>query len=237
MNINLNQGYSAGGSAQQANSYSATNAIDARAWSENAATTAFNRQKELMQMEMDYNSAEAQKARDWEEAMANTIYTRSTKNMREAGINPILAANMGLSGAAVGSGATASISGGSAPLAQNFMDSQSASQSSGSSWNRSENGLATALTAIGGMLSSALGAINSGINISMNMDAIKNAGEVFEENKNKILDNSSGTKWDKYTKKVVNNLTDAIGDNNLIKAMNNLQIQAIENSVERNKKR
>ena len=107
--------------------------------------------------------------------------------MREAGINPILAANMGLSGAAVGSGATASLAGApSAPLAQNFMDSWSGSNSwshgessggsfgerfgegfqNGSSWNsgwsNSEEGIVTALQNLGDMADTALAGMNAG---------------------------------------------------------------------------
>lgn len=166
---NLTQGYSSGGSQNQSSSFSMTDAQTARQWSEQAATTAFNRQKELMQMEMDYNTAEALKNREWQEKMANTVYTRSAADMAKAGINPILAYSAGLGGAGTGSGAQASVSAGSAPMAQNFMDSQSASQANGSSWNSSENGLATALGALGSMLSSALGAINTGINLNMNI--------------------------------------------------------------------
>lgn len=124
-------------SYQQANNYadsmsraySDNDAAAAREWAERQATIAFERQKELMTMEMEYNAEQAKIARDWNETMANTVYTRSVANMKEAGINPVLAANMGLSAASVGSGATASIGGQSAPLAQGFSGSSSASWS------------------------------------------------------------------------------------------------------------
>lgn len=166
-----------------ASSASGTDATTAREWSAMAADQAWSRDIAAMQMQMGYNAAEAQKQRDWQEKMANTIYTRSVKNMKKAGINPILAANMGLSGASVGSGATASLSGvPSAPLAQNFMDSWSASESyshgssygegegggwsNGSSWNNgwsnSEEGIVTALQGLSGMADSALNLIQSG---------------------------------------------------------------------------
>lgn len=143
------------------NSWSQTNGTQAGSESEAAAERAFQRQKELMLMEMEFNSKEAQKARDFNEKMANTVYTRSVNNMKEAGINPILAASMGLSGASVGSGATASISGATAPMAQSFANSSSASNSwshsegmshggsSGSSWNDSTYGLSTAIEQLG----------------------------------------------------------------------------------------
>lgn len=169
----LNGAISSGGSVNNANSYSFTDASSARAWSEAMATKAYERQVALQQMAQDFNAQEAQKARDWETEMANTIYTRSAKNMKEAGINPILAYNNGLSGAGVSSGATASIGAGSAPMAQNFMDSQSASQSNGKSWNSSESGLVTGLKMLGDALGGAIDKISSGMNLNFSLEGLK----------------------------------------------------------------
>lgn len=165
-------------------SWANTAGAEASATSEQAAERAFQRQKELMQMQMDFNREEAQKARDWEENMANTIYTRSTKNMKEAGINPVLAAGMGLSGASVGSAATANIGGASAPMANTFSEYNSAShsesygigESQGSSWNQSTSGFTTALEQIVGMFQSIGNAFASGINVNLNgtMDNLGN---------------------------------------------------------------
>lgn len=199
----LNQGYSSGGSygynnggsvnsgqsMSQSWANSGTDAMTARQWSMFMADQAWERDLQAMNMQMDFNKKEAQKSRDWEAEMANTIYTRSVKNMIEAGINPILAANMGLSGASVGSGATASLGGiPSAPVAQNFMDSWSASNSwsnglsngsswnsgENSSWNHSESGLITALEAFGAMISSALEAVTSGSKIDFTLNGLEN---------------------------------------------------------------
>ena len=165
----------------QQSGFSQTDAAAAREWSAKQAEIAFNRQKELMKLEMDYNSQEAKKAREWNENMANTVYTRSVNNMREAGINPILAASMGLSGASVGSAQTASISGAQAPMGQSFMDTTSASQggsqtygeSHGSSWGHSENGIATGLSLLGDAIAGAIGKINSSQKIDIALTGLK----------------------------------------------------------------
>lgn len=208
----LSGGYSAGGSQNfsQSSGWSTTDASSARAWSEQQAAVAFERQRQLMQEQQAYNSAEAaiarqfnaeeaKKSRDWSAEMANTVYTRSVKNMIEAGINPILAANMGLSGANVGSGATASTSGatasmGSAPLAQNFMDSASGSQASGSgsSWNSSESGLAAGLQALGEMISGVLGNMNSSHTIDF---VLRTAGDSVRDAADQIIDDLSGGEY------------------------------------------
>lgn len=191
--IPLTQSYGAGGSvnsgqsvnSSSSSSWSNTNAAAAREWSAEQASIAFERQRQLQKEAQEFNAQQAKIARDWQESMANTVYTRSVKNMIEAGINPILAANMGLSGASVGSGQTASISAGSAPIAQSFMDSQSASSAqsagesynAGKSWNSSESGIVTAISALGDMFSNALGAINSANTINLNMGEFGNAIE------------------------------------------------------------
>ena len=107
-----NWGYNTAQSINRAQSsgYSNTYGSAASDRAANAAAVANAYQMKNMDKAMKFNSMEAQKQREWEERMANTIYTRSVSNMREAGINPILAASMGLSGASVGSGAAASIS-------------------------------------------------------------------------------------------------------------------------------
>ena len=227
LNANLNQGYSqsanSGGSVNSAesfnnsyneswneaysNSQAWTDADTARMYSALAAEWAWQKNMEAMQKQMDFNKEEAQKQREWQAEMANTIYTRSIKNMKEAGINPILASNMGLSGASVGSGATASLSGvPSAPLAQNFMDSWSASESyshggsygygeggsneSGSGWNygwtNSEEGIATALHALGDMASGAWGAINSSNALNNARKGWDKASDLVRQGVNKI---------------------------------------------------
>lgn len=216
LSASLNQGYSSGGSVNsawnqsgsQSISNSWTDAMSARQWSAYMAELAWERDMEAYQQQMNFNAEEAKKQRDWQETMANTIYTRSVRNMRQAGINPILAANMGLSGSSVGSGATASIGGApSAPLAQSFMDSWSASnanswgmgESNGNSWNQSENGLVTALTALGGIISGALESVNAGSKIDIAIEGLNSlAKQKDAENHYKKNKADNAVNWGRY---------------------------------------
>lgn len=223
INAGLSQSYNSGGSVSDSagSSWSQTDAMSAREWSAEQARIAFERQKELMGMEMDFNSKEAQIARDWNESMANTIYTRSAQNMKEAGINPILAANMGLSGASVGTGQTASIGGATAPMAQSFMDSASASQnySKGSSWESGEAGLVTALRALSDMAKETIINVNSSLNLGELAKQYDTAIQNMEKN------NPDDNMHD-YRSKVYEGNKKQVGDNPLLKALNVGQLRA-----------
>lgn len=76
-------------------------------WSADQAEALRDWQEQQNKIAMDFNAAEAAKNRDWQEMMSNTAYQRQVRDLKAAGLNPILAATNG-NGAAVTSGATAS---------------------------------------------------------------------------------------------------------------------------------
>lgn len=168
--MGYNQSYGTGGSVNSATSMSQTmgTAASQRAINTTGAAnaSAYNAWKEAAK----YNSEQARIQREWQERMANTVYQRTVSDMKAAGINPVLAAGMGLGTASVGGGSAASISPSQVYNAQTFADSMSASQSQGSSWNQSESGLltfATALTDLGKSLYENLTS-SQAINITLN---------------------------------------------------------------------
>lgn len=85
-----------------------TNQKDKRDWarSEQSADWAFQRDLYKLGVENEFNAVEAQKNRDFQERMRDTEFTSKMEQMKQAGINPVLA--FGTSGAGVPSGSSAS---------------------------------------------------------------------------------------------------------------------------------
>lgn len=92
--------------AQDAFNQSQASANKAMAFSAAQAAQQMAFQKAMMENQQSYNSAQAREQRDWQERMRATAYQTTVKDMIAAGINPILAAQLGATSA--GSGATAS---------------------------------------------------------------------------------------------------------------------------------
>lgn len=219
-----NSAYSSGGSSQGAqssqNAWSNTAGIQASANSAQQAQIANDTQMDMLKAAQEFNAMEAQKQRDWQEQMANTVYTRSVKNMIEAGINPILAANLGLSAGNVASGASASVGTPSAFMGQSFAEQNSASgasssewgsswnssQSHGEEWSNSHSGLAEGLKQLGAISDAAMNEIQSS-------EALKFAMKNFGDGRN------FATETAKDAKDAVENIIDDAAKKGLLGGM------------------
>ena len=113
----------------QTSAFNANEAAANRAW-----------QEEQWQKTAEFNAREAEKNRQWQEQMANTAYQRAIKDLKAAGLNPVLAALNG--GASTGSGSAGSVgtlSGGAASMSGIGSPSASSSGYSGQGANMSES--------------------------------------------------------------------------------------------------
>lgn len=88
-------------SAEQAMAFEASQAAQQMAF-----------QREMLQNQMRFNSAEAETNRKWQREMRLTAYQDTVKDMIKAGINPILAAQLGATGLSGGSTASAGLANG-----------------------------------------------------------------------------------------------------------------------------
>lgn len=85
-------------SAEQAMAFEASQAAQQMAF-----------QREMLQNQMRFNSAEAETNRAWQREMRQTAYQDTVKDLIKAGINPILAAQLGATGVSGGSMASAGL--------------------------------------------------------------------------------------------------------------------------------
>lgn len=92
-------------------------------------------QRDLWSMQADYNAKEAQLSREWSKQMQDTYYQRLVKDLKSAGLNPILALSGYGASAPVGATATTGLA--SASKANAYAESTSGGY--GWSKGRSEN--------------------------------------------------------------------------------------------------
>lgn len=111
--------------AQDAFNQSQASANKAMQFSAEQAAKQMAFQKAMMENQQAYNSAEAKSQRDWQERMRATAYQATVKDMIAAGINPILAAQLGATSAGSGSSASSGLaSGAMGSSAQAHMEQQ-----------------------------------------------------------------------------------------------------------------
>lgn len=162
-------GSSSSGSVNNASSASRTFGTEASTRATQAAYNANSAANAAWEKAAAYNAEQAEINRQWQERMANTVYQRTVKDMIKAGINPVLAANMGLGTAGATSGATAQMGNPMSYMANTYADSESASQSHGSSWSESISGIAYLADALKGLANG----MSSAMNINIAIDGLK----------------------------------------------------------------
>lgn len=144
-----------------------------------------------------WNAEQAEISRRWSEYMSSTQYQRAVEDMRKAGLNPILAAQNGISSGSVASGATASMSAPETYMGQSIAEQNSASssrshsESSGSSWSHSESGLATGLGLLADSLKNLQGGMNSAVTVENYINDLEKEGKKVG---NKVKETAKTTK-------------------------------------------
>lgn len=180
-------GYTSGTSATNAytNGTAATLASNAQAATANAQ--AYSNWREAA----EFNALEAQKQREWQEYMASTAYQRTVKDLKAAGINPILAAQNGAT--ATGSGASANLATANSFMGSAYADTISSGQSAtyGENWSNSDSGLLTFISGITEIAKGLYEQINSSSKVSQGIEKVKEynsnlASEIVKRVGNKL---------------------------------------------------
>lgn len=172
---------SSGGSYNRSSAQTVSNVAGnaASARSQAMANAANNSAYENWKAAAEYNAEQARIQREWAEHMANTQYQRAVKDMRAAGLNPILAVKNGITGAGVTSGANAVMGNPATFMGNSIAEQNSASTSSGiggsseNSWMNSESGLATGLELAVNKMEGIISAIHSSQWVQDATDAVK----------------------------------------------------------------
>lgn len=204
----MNQAYSVSGSQNTSHSQSNTFGSAASTVAQQVAASANNSAMDAWQKAAEFNAEQARIQRDWQERMANSVYQRTIEDMKKAGINPILAAGMGLGTAAVGGGSAASISPSQVYNAQTFPDSSSVSDSYGSSYSKSENGIVTLANALSDIAQGFYEKLSSSHTINIAIDGLKQLADQTETTDKKT---GEKTTYDKGVAGVAEKTVDLLG--------------------------
>lgn len=136
---------------RQQYNYNQSSARESMAFEAEQAQLARDWQTAANKLAWDRSELSAQRDRDWQALMSNTAYQRAVKDLRAAGLNPILAYSQG--GATTPSGASASGYTSSASTARGHQSSTSHSQSDASKLSAAAiGGLGSALVGIAKLL-------------------------------------------------------------------------------------